>query len=405
MYGTLLKILTALALFVCLLVPAFAQTAVDPHYYDYDADAPFSVTEAPYPAQATIGITVTRVTYPSPVVTATPVNNTVVGYLFMPQTPGAHPAMVVEHEFIMCRAIARANIAAFLIVQPYTLERRPLVHSPDAEILSGKLPVMVSALRQTCLDARRAADWLQKRPDIDPNRLGIAGISLGGVMAPVIAGVDRRFKVVMTFVGGADIEDILWNGPLTTGLHDSLIKFGYTYQDLRVALAPMESKRWLQGFDPKNALLFNGRYDVVIDPNQAEDSAKALGGAKMVWTNTGHYGLVLVEKDAEAVGTKFLRSRFFADAPPFHAPDTIPSRTIKIGVLYGGREGFSPLAAYQLLNFNRAGRLSLDGQLTFHGFSLGLSARTGINTSVGLELPLFHGGIKPRPFFSMNVTL
>ncbi len=88
------------------------------------------------------GVQVVRVTFPSPVVTPYPVNNLVTGFLFQPSTPGPHPVMLVEHEWLpntldnesrMSASLARAGIAAFLIVQPYSYNRRLVPRVPDVE--------------------------------------------------------------------------------------------------------------------------------------------------------------------------------------------------------------------------------------------------------------------------------
>lgn len=409
-----------IALLLCLVPPSAqagsaaksASVPVDPHFFDYDAAAPLGATETPLPDKA--GVPVSRVTYPSPVVTPFAVNNTVVAYFFHPPGPGPHPAMIVLHEwlptnlndeFVMCEGMTRAGIAALLVEEPYSLDRRPVPRRPDAELLSGNLPQMVAGLRQAVIDARRGADWLQSRPDIDPKRLGIAGISLGGVLAPLTAGADSRLTVVLTVVGGADVADLIWDSFTTRGVHRGLVQRGETYQSLVTGMAPLEAGHWLRGFNPQNALLFNGRYDFIVRPWQAEDLAKALGGARIVWLNTGHYGPVFTENDVVATGAQFLRSRFFPDTPPFHAPDTLPSRTIKLGFLVGGQELLSPALAYQAVDLDRAGRFSLDAQLTLHGLSGAFSTRLNDFQEVGVEFPVFHGTTKPRPFLLFHVVL
>ncbi len=98
----------------------------------------------------------------------------VTAYLFLPPGPGPHPAMVVLHEwnagstkggFLLCRAIVRAQVAALLVIEPFSLNRKPQTENKeDAEILSGNVPHMVGALRQAVLDARRGLDYLAQRP-------------------------------------------------------------------------------------------------------------------------------------------------------------------------------------------------------------------------------------------------
>jgi len=398
-------------------VSAAPPAPINPHFYDYDARAPFIVTQTPdKEAQAEVGgdIQVTRVTYPSPVVTPYPVNNVVTGFLFQPNTPGPHPVMLVEHEwlpvtltneFVLCATLARAGVAAFLVVQPYSYIRRVMPRVEDVELLSGNPHQSVEAVRQAVLDNRRALDWLQSRPDIDPTRMGVAGISLGGILAPLIAGVDHRARVLVTIVGGGDVSDLVYDSAITYGLHPSLLYHGVTFDSLKRDYTNIEPTNWLHGFDPKNALLFNGRFDVFVNPKQAHHLAKALGGAPIVWINTGHYGTVFAEKQIEAVGAKFVRSRFGLDPTPFTPPSSIPAPTIKIGLLFGGQEGVSPVVAYQAITVGPGARYSLDGQLTLHGFSIAPSFRVDESNSLGLEFPLLHGKPRPRLFYSFSFVL
>ena len=390
---------------------------VNPHFYDYDAHAPFAVTQMPdTKVMAKFGgdIKVLRVTYPSLVVTPYPVDNTVTGFLFLPSTPGPYPVMLVEHEWlpvnldnedVLCETLARAGVAAFLVVQPYSYVRRVVPRVEDVELLSGDPKQSVEAVRQAVLDNRRALDWLQSRPDIDPNRMGVAGISLGGILAPLIAGVDHRARVLVTIVGGGDVSDLVYDSFITYGLRPALLYHGVTFDSLKRDFAPIEPTNWLQGFDPKNALLFNGRFDVFVNPQMAHHLAKALGGAPIVWTNTGHYGTVFAEKSIEAVGAKFVRSRFGLDTAPFTPPSSIPAPTIKIGLLFGGQEGVSPVIADQLITGGPGARYSLDGQLTLHGIALAPSFRIDESNALGLELPLLHGKPRPRLFYSFSFTL
>lgn len=386
--------------------------SVDPHYYDYDAQTPYSVTQTPYGKIQ--GVAVTRITFPSPVVTPYAANNVVVGFLFHPSATGPHPAMLVLHEwlptqlkdeFTVCVTLAKANVAALAIEEPYSLDRRPLPHVPAAELLSSNVPQMVAGLRQCVIDSRRALDWLSAQPDIDSRRLGVSGISLGGILAPLVAGVDHRARVVVAIDGGADVADIVWSSPFLRKLQTGLRAQGYTPKSLHTAMAPLESSNWLAGFDPHNAILFNGRYDVFVKPDNARKLSKALGDAPIVWLNTGHYGLALSLKSLNDTGAKFVQSRF-ADTPAVYTPPTsLPSHTVKFGLLIGGHEELSPDLAYQILNFDAAGRYSLDGQLTLHGLSGALSARLTNTSSIGIELPVFHGATKPKPFLLVHIVL
>lgn len=387
--------------------------AAAPDYFDYDSAAEFTAKET---SMGTVnGISVTRVEYPSPIVTPYAENNTVTAYLFMPPSPGKHPAMVALHEwnpsstdggFSLCEAIASADVAALLVIEPYSLDRRAnKPHRADANILSGSVLWMSEALRQSVMDARRGLDYLARRPDVDPDRLGVSGLSLGGILSGIVAKVDRRVKVVLALAGGADFAHGFWDGILTRKYRRGIRGCGYSYDAFRGAMIPFEAERWPRLFDPDDALLIDGRYDLVVLPGQAKALSEALGGAKIVWTNTGHYGMIGCADQSERLAVKFLRSRFFGETSDYHQPNTLPSQTIKLGLLIGGHEGLSPVIATQLINFDAPGRYSLDGQLTLHGLSGGLSARLTQTLSLGVELPLLHGAVKPKPYLLAHIVL
>jgi dienelactone hydrolase len=52
----------------------------------------------------------------------------------------------------------------------------------------------------TCWDAWRAIDYLQGRPDVDPERIGMLGVSMGGIETWLAASVDDRIKVAVPII-------------------------------------------------------------------------------------------------------------------------------------------------------------------------------------------------------------
>lgn len=52
-----------------------------------------------------------------------------------------------------------------------------------------------------CWDAMRVVDFLQEQPEVDPNRIGVAGLSGGGTLTMYLPILDERIKAAM--IGGA----------------------------------------------------------------------------------------------------------------------------------------------------------------------------------------------------------
>ena len=64
----------------------------------------------------------------------------------------------------------------------------------------GWLNRLREMVAQTVVDYRRAIDYLETRKEIDPERIGVIGYSLGGTMSLILTGVDSRIKVTTACV-------------------------------------------------------------------------------------------------------------------------------------------------------------------------------------------------------------
>lgn len=103
--------------------------------------------------------------------------------------PGPHPVVVYCNGLDSCKellywsrlpeALARRGISTLCVDQP---------GSGEALRLQG-LPVDPHSESW----ASKAVDWLEAQPDVDPKRIGMTGISLGGHFAPRAVAYEPRF--------------------------------------------------------------------------------------------------------------------------------------------------------------------------------------------------------------------
>src|SRR5262245_378371 len=72
----------------------------------------------------------------------------------------------------------------------------------------------------TCWDLWRTVDYLETRDDIDPQRLGMIGISMGGIETWLAAAMDERIKVAVPAIGVQSfrwsLENNQWQGRART---------------------------------------------------------------------------------------------------------------------------------------------------------------------------------------------
>jgi len=82
----------------------------------------------------------------------------------------------------------------------------------------------------------RGHSLLASLPEVDPQRIGITGISWGGYLTSIVAGIDDRLKVAVPVYGcGFLHEDSAWLGRFA-------------------ALTPEQRDRWVANFDPSRYL-------------------------------------------------------------------------------------------------------------------------------------------------------
>jgi dienelactone hydrolase len=248
-----------------------------------------------------LGIKVYRVQFDSPFESPYPENNVVPGELYLPaKADGPMPAAIVLDILqgnallprMMARRLASDGVAALYISMPYYNSRRPR-NGVHERMLSEDPRKTIQVLRQTVMDIRRAKALLASRPEIDPERIGITGISLGGIATALAAGVDGDFYRVVPILSGGDLASIIFTAPETRRIREILPQKGITESDLEVAFAPVEPLNFANRIEPGRCLMINAEKDETIPKANAEALAKAIGGPTMIWSPLGHKDSVI----------------------------------------------------------------------------------------------------------------
>src|SRR5262249_59126572 len=94
-----------------------------------------------------------------------------------------------------------------------------------------------AAVRQTVLDVRRAGAWLAVQPEVDKDRLGILGTSLGSFMGSLSAEMEPRFKRVALLLGGGGLVDAFYDNPRAGPLRKIYERLGGSKEKLPEEMA------------------------------------------------------------------------------------------------------------------------------------------------------------------------
>jgi dienelactone hydrolase len=311
-----------IAVMLCLQTPtSTGRVTFHPSPRESEVPALFRLTDATFPFEkqelrVTPGYTVSAIRFPSPVVTADEANNTIHAEYFRPNGPGKKSGVIVLHilgaDFALSRYLAARladrGVAALFVKLPYYGERRPV--GGQARFLSTDVERSVGSMKQGVLDVRRAASWLAAQPEIDAERLGVAGISLGGIIASIASAVDPTINRASILLAGGDLHDVLWTMPEAKGYRQLWIASGRTKDDLKTLLTPLDPLTYAHGLKGKRILMMAGNVDEVIPPASARALWNASGRPPIVWFDCGHYsaaGILLpaIRQTAD----------FFANAP------------------------------------------------------------------------------------------
>jgi len=239
-------------------------------------------------------IKLSLVTFPSPVVTPEASNNTVHCEFFCPRAAGKHPGVVVLHilggDFelsrLFCRALAHQGCDALFLKMPYYGPRQE-PHSA-ARMVSSDPHETVRGMTQAVLDVRRATAWLASRPDVDPSRLGIMGISLGGITAALSATAEPRLERVCLILAGGDIGLVAWETPKMAPVRQKWVAGGGTRDSLMELMKTVDPVTYGSNVRGRKILMFNAKQDEVIPPACTTALWKAFGQPPITWWDAGH---------------------------------------------------------------------------------------------------------------------
>jgi dienelactone hydrolase len=203
---------------------------------------------------------------------------------------------ILDGSFTVARLVSRgfamAGIPSLIVKMPYYGERRP-AGTTLYQTFVGRPERMLKAIEGTVAEVRRAACWLQARREVDPRRIGIVGVSLGGIIAATVVGVDPRFNRNVIVLAGGDPAAILWHAPETRGVRQRLIELGVTLDSLREGSVPIDPLTYAKRAKASQILMINAAKDETVSRQSTLALWEAFGKPAIQWYPAGHYSISL----------------------------------------------------------------------------------------------------------------
>ncbi len=239
-----------------------------------------------------------EVTFPSPVKTEAEANNTVHCEYFLPRHANFPcPAVVVLHilggDFPLSRlfalTFAERGVAALFVKMPYYGPRRP--PGENRRMISPDPDQTVEGMTQAVLDIRRAVAWLEAQPQVNGSRLGIFGISLGGITGALAAACEPRLYNVCLVLAGGDIGKVAWESPELANVRQLCQQRGITMEQFIARMQVIDPVTYASNLRGRRILMLNASEDEVIPRSCTESLWEALGRPPIEWYRGGHYSV------------------------------------------------------------------------------------------------------------------
>lgn len=238
------------------------------------------------------------VTFPSPVKTPHERNNTVHCELYRSKQAGKRPAVIVLHilggDFalarLFCHSLNQGGTTALFLKMPYYGPRRE--PGVNRRMIAEDPEETVAGMTQAVLDIRRAAAFLAAQDDVDPQQLGIMGVSLGGITASLAAAAEPRLANVCLLLAGGDFPKIAAESAEFKKQREKFLASGKDPAGLLDGVKQVDPLTYAELLRDRRVLMLNATNDEVIPKACTEALWAGAGKPEIVWLSGGHYSVM-----------------------------------------------------------------------------------------------------------------
>ena len=154
-------------------------------------------------------------------------------------------------------------------------------------------------LRQIVFDHKQALDWIGMQPELDAERIGVFGISMGSIKAALISSIDKRIKVSVMCLTGGNLAEIIATSD-ERGIVRRREKYMEennvsieTFYDLLQSKISCDPINYAEYVDAQNSLMVLGRFDSTVPYKNGNDLWEKIGKPEKITMLSGHYTAIL----------------------------------------------------------------------------------------------------------------
>ncbi len=144
-------------------------------------------------------------------------------------------------------------------------------------------------ITQTVFDLRRTVDFIATRNELDQNKIGFLGISLGGITGTIFCAVENRVQVPVIVLAGGQMNLMFGKKALSS--------------DTKNYLSIMEPINFIKQIAPRPLLMINAENDDIIPPLMSKLLYKKAKNPKQInWYPSKHHDIPIDSVYSDGIG-------------------------------------------------------------------------------------------------------
>ncbi|HET6725546.1 MAG TPA: hypothetical protein VFH85_06035 [Gammaproteobacteria bacterium] len=199
-----------------------------------------------------------------------------------------------------------------IMAENYLLDWFGLAAVETYEALLAKADEMAECMRVAVIDLKRCVDWALDRDEVDDDRIGLIGFSMGAFLAALTLGVEPRIRAGAVVLGGAHPADIIASCGGKPGMAKLAVmeRLGLSWEEyyriLEEATCANDPAHFAGCFDPERILLFDALYDTCMPARSRAALWEAMGQPERYTMHYGHKSAFLA---MTPLGRNFMRRK------------------------------------------------------------------------------------------------
>jgi hypothetical protein len=192
-----------------------------------------------------------------------------------------------------------------------------MVHREKKSKELARVDYLNAMLKQTVLDNRRAIDWIETQPDLDAQRVGVFGISMGGIKGALLTPLEPRVRASVLGLAGGDIPYIITHSTekgIIKRRNQVLKEQNLTLEELHTRLSEginCDPLVFAEYVDPARVLLVLASSDTVVPICRGKLLKEKMGNPETITISAGHYTAILYVPYIQREAFQFFERKFY----------------------------------------------------------------------------------------------